>query len=105
MASQKQTKELIAELHDRGLRKKVAKSAAEAIGSGSHRTAPETVVRLTDDLKVLAQEIEDLSTGRAAKRRAAARKAAATRARKAESRSAAARKGARKRSARTAGRR
>ncbi|MBJ7455729.1 MAG: hypothetical protein JHC74_06695 [Thermoleophilia bacterium] len=99
MATSKATKDLIEDLHERGLRKKVAKSVAEAIGSGSHKTAPPAVAQVMEDLKGMADEIEDRATGRSAKRRAAGRKAAATRARKADARSAAARKGARSRTA------
>ena len=86
--------DLVDALRARGLRKKVAERAADAIGSRPRKRQPSAVTRVIDDLKGLAEEIEDRATGRSAKRKAAARKAAQTRKRKARSRSRAAKKGA-----------
>jgi len=90
-------KTLADDLHARGLRKRVARTLAGAIGSGSHTRTPDLVTRVAGDLNRLARELEDRATGRPAKRRAAARKGAETRARRAKARSNAAKKGARKR--------
>jgi hypothetical protein len=83
-------------LRARGLRKRVARSLAEATARTNRRT-PKGVKRVTSDLRALVREVEDRATGGPAKRKAAAKKAAATRKRKASQRSAAAKKAARTR--------
>jgi uncharacterized sporulation protein YeaH/YhbH (DUF444 family) len=88
--------ELFEMLRARGLRKRVARSLADATAKTNRRT-PKGVKKVTSDLRSLAREIEDRATGGPAKRKAAAKKAAATRKRKANARSAAAKKGARTR--------
>ena len=94
----KTNNDLFDRLRSAGLRKKVASSVADAVGSGRRRAAPPKAVKsVVADLKRLADEIEDRATGGPAKRKAASRKAAATRKRNAAKRSAAAKKGARTR--------
>jgi uncharacterized sporulation protein YeaH/YhbH (DUF444 family) len=88
--------ELFDTLRARGLRKRVAKSIAEATGR-ANRNTPTGVKKVANDLRALASEIEDRATGGPAKRKAAAKKAANTRKRNASKRSAAAKKGARTR--------
>jgi hypothetical protein len=83
-------------LRARGLRKRVARSLAEATARTNRRT-PKGVKKVTSDLRALVREVEDRATGGPAKRKAAAKKAAATRKRKASQRSAAAKKAARTR--------
>ncbi len=87
-------KQLADALHERGLRKRVARSVAGALGSGNAKRPPAQVARVADDLRGLAVDLENRATGRNRKRPAAAR----TRARNAEKRSVAARKAGRKRS-------
>jgi hypothetical protein len=89
--------ELFARLRAAGLRKRVAASVAEAVGSTRRGKPPKQVDRVVADLKKLAAEIEDRAKGGPAKRGAAAKKAAATRRRNAAKRSEAAKKGARTR--------
>lgn len=96
MARKSRQDELFEMLRARGLRKRVARSIADATASTSRRT-PKGVKKVTSDLRTLAREIEDRATGGPAKRKAAARKAAATRKRKATKRSAAAKKAAKTR--------
>jgi uncharacterized sporulation protein YeaH/YhbH (DUF444 family) len=88
--------ELFEMLRARGLRKRVARSLAEATARTNRRT-PKGVKRVTSDLRALVSEIEDRATGGPAKRKAAAKKAAATRKRKANQRSASAKKAAKTR--------
>jgi uncharacterized sporulation protein YeaH/YhbH (DUF444 family) len=88
--------ELFEMLRARGLRKRVARSIAEATAR-TNRNTPKGVKRVTSDLRALVGEIEDRATGGPAKRKAAAKKAAATRKRKANQRSAAAKKAAKTR--------
>jgi uncharacterized sporulation protein YeaH/YhbH (DUF444 family) len=88
--------ELFERLRASGLRKRVAKSVAEATGR-ANRNTPKGVKKVANDLRALASEIEDRATGGPAKRKAAAQKAAATRKRKANQRSAAAKKAAKTR--------
>lgn len=96
--AKKSKNQLFDRLRAGGLRKKVAGSVADAIGSGRRRTnPPKGVKNVVADLKRLADEIEDRATGGPAKRKGAARKAAATRKRNAAKRSAAAKKAARTR--------
>jgi hypothetical protein len=91
-------------LRTRGLRSSVAKMVASAMVPSRKRSQPPKAVReVVDDLRIMAGEIEDQSTGGPAKRRAAAQKAALTRSRAASKRSRAARNAAttRKRNATT----
>jgi hypothetical protein len=88
--------DLVDRLRAGGLRRKVASSVADAIGSGSSRKRPPKAVEgVIKELRNLTDEIEDRATGRTAKRKAAARKAAATRRANATKRSGAAKKVAR----------
>jgi hypothetical protein len=90
--------DLVDRLRAGGLRKRVASSVADAIGSGGSRKQPHKAVRgVIRELRSLTDEIEDRATGRTAKRKAAARKAAATRRKNAAKRSGAAKKAARTR--------
>jgi len=90
--------DLIDRLRAGGLRRKVASSVADAIGSGGTRKQPPKAIRgVINELRSLTDEIEDRATGRTSKRSAAARKAAATRRAKAAKRSTAAKKAARTR--------
>jgi uncharacterized sporulation protein YeaH/YhbH (DUF444 family) len=88
--------ELFEMLRARGLRKRVARSLADATARTNRRT-PKGVKKVTSDLRALVREVEDRATGGPAKRKAAAKKAAATRKRKASQRSAAAKKAAKTR--------
>jgi hypothetical protein len=96
MARKSRQDELFEMLRARGLRKRVARSLADAAAQTNRRT-PKRVRKVTSDLRALAREIEDRATGGPAKRKAAAKKAAATRKRKANKRSAAAKKAAKTR--------
>ena len=93
MARKSRQDELFEKLRAGGLRKRVAKSVAEATGR-ANRNTPTGVKKVASDLRALASEIEDRATGGPTKRKAAAKKAAATRKRKANQRSAAAKKAA-----------
>ena len=96
MARKSRQDELFEMLRARGLRKRVARSLADATGR-ANRNTPTGVKKVAADLRSLASEIEDRATGGPAKRKAAAKKAAATRKRNASKRSAAAKKGAKTR--------
>lgn len=96
MARKSKQEELFEALRARGLRKRVARTLAEATGRANGRT-PKSVKNVTSELRALASQIEDRATGGPAKRKAAAKKAAATRKRKANARSAAAKKAAKTR--------
>src|SRR4051794_37753146 len=96
MARKSRQEELFEMLRTRGLRKRVARSLADATGR-ANRNAPKGVRKVASDLRALASEIEDRATGGPAKRKAAAKKAAATRKRNAGKRSAGAKKAARTR--------
>ena len=96
MARKSRQDELFDKLRASGLRKRVAKSVAEATGR-ANRNTPQGVKKVANDLRALASEIEDRATGGPAKRKAAAKKAANTRKRNASKRSAAAKKAARTR--------
>jgi hypothetical protein len=90
--------DLFDRLRAQGLRSRVARTVSAAVGTGRrHANPPNAVRKVVDDLRNLANEIEDRATGGPAKRKAAAKKAAATRKRKANARSAAAKKAARTR--------
>jgi uncharacterized sporulation protein YeaH/YhbH (DUF444 family) len=96
MARKSRQDELFERLRAHGLRKRVARSLADAT-SRANRNTPKGVKKVASDLRALASEIEDRATGGPAKRKAAAKKAAATRKRKATQRSAAAKKAAKTR--------
>ncbi|MEA2424811.1 MAG: hypothetical protein QOH13_1221 [Thermoleophilaceae bacterium] len=96
MARKSRQDEIFEALRARGLRKRVARTVAEATARTNRRT-PKGVKKVTSDLRSLAREIEDRATGGPAKRKAAAKKAANTRKRKANARSTAAKKAAKTR--------
>jgi uncharacterized sporulation protein YeaH/YhbH (DUF444 family) len=96
MARKSKQDEIFEMLRAKGLRKRVARTIAEAT-SKTNRNTPKGVKKVTSDLRALARDIEDRATGGPAKRKAAAKKAAATRKRKANQRSAAAKKAAKTR--------
>ena len=96
MARKSKQDEIFEMLRAKGLRKRVARSIAEATGKTSSRT-PKVLRNAASDLKALASDLEDRATGGPAKRKAAAKKAANTRKRKANARSTAAKKAARTR--------
>ena len=83
-----------------GLRKKAAKTFAQATGRAKRGDdVPKGARKALSGLKSVVGDLEDRLTGGPAKRSASARKAARTRKRKAERRSAAAAKGAKTRTA------
>jgi hypothetical protein len=90
------TDELFERLHAQGLRRRVAKTVADATGNARRGSRPPAQVRkVVDQLRGLANEIEDRATGGdSRKRKAAGQKAAATRKKNAAKRSASAKKGA-----------
>ncbi|MEA2431097.1 MAG: hypothetical protein QOF65_1709 [Thermoleophilaceae bacterium] len=96
MARKSRQDELFEMLRARGLRKRVARSLADATGR-ANRSTPKGVKKVAADLRAMASELEDRATGGPAKRKAAAKKAAATRKRKANQRSTAAKKAAKTR--------
>jgi hypothetical protein len=96
MARKSKQDEIFEMLRAKGLRKRVARSIAEATGKTSSRT-PKVLRNAASDLKALASDLEDRATGGPAKRKAAAKKAANTRKRKANARSTAAKKAAKTR--------
>jgi hypothetical protein len=96
MATKSRQDEIFEMLRARGLRKRVARSLADATAR-TNRNTPKGVKKVTSDLRALATEIEDRVTGGPAKRKAAAKKAANTRKRNATKRSAAAKKAAKTR--------
>ena len=96
MARKSRQDEIFEALRARGLRKRVARSLAQATGR-ANRNTPKGVKKVVADLRSLATDIEDRATGGPAKRKAAAKKAAATRKRNASKRSAAAKKAAKTR--------
>jgi hypothetical protein len=89
--------ELFDRLRAKGLRKKVATTLTEAVGSARNGKPPKQVDRVVADLRALAAELEDRAKGGPQKRATAAKKAAATRKRNAAKRSTAAKKAARTR--------
>jgi DNA replication initiation complex subunit (GINS family) len=95
------TDDLVELLRARGLRRQVAKQIADAT-TGTRKRTPKQVLTLLDDLRKLADDLEDRITGGPAKRKAAAKKAAATRKRAATKRSTAAKKGAQTRAKKAA---
>jgi|SRR5947209_17405069 len=88
--------DLFKRLRDSGLRKRVARSVADAAGAADKRS-PKVVQDTVRQLRSLASELEDRATGGPAKRKAAAQKAARTRKRAATKRSTAAKKAAKTR--------
>ena len=97
MAKQSRTDELFDTLRARGLRTRVARALSDAAAAGRSgaATSQKTAQGIIDDLRSLADELEDrLTGGKAKSRKEAAQKAARTRARKATARSTAAKKGA-----------
>lgn len=88
--------EIFEMLRAHGLRKRVARTIAEATGKSTSRT-PKVLRNAASDLKALASDLEDRATGGPAKRKAAAQKAANTRKRKAKARSESAKKAAKTR--------
>ncbi len=96
MARKSRQDELFERLRAGGLRKRVARTLADA-SARTNRNTPKGVKKVTSDLRALATEIEDRVTGGPAKRKAAAKKAAATRKRNAAKRSTAAKKAAKTR--------
>jgi hypothetical protein len=97
MARRKADTDLFDRLRAGGLRKRVASTVAEAVGTTRRGKPPKQVDRVVAELKALAAEIEDRAKGGPGRREAGAKKAAATRKRNAAKRSAAAKKGARTR--------
>lgn len=98
----KKNDDLISRMRDNGMRKKVARSLGDAVERGSRgRKPPSSVQKAVDELRSLANQLEDRASGGPGKRKAAAKKAAATRKRNAAKRSASARKGARTRAAKS----
>ena len=96
MARKSKQDELFDRLRAGGLRKRAARTIADAT-KRTNRNTPKGVKKVTSDLRALAKEIEDRATGGPAKRKAAAKKAAATRKRNAAKRSAASKKAAKTR--------
>ena len=94
MAKKRDT-DLMAQLRESGLRKKVARSITDSAGQARKGKTPKLVTDTVSSLRKAATELENRVTG--PDRRAAAKKGAATRKRKAAARRASARKGARTR--------
>jgi hypothetical protein len=90
--------DLFDKLRATGMRKKVARTVAQAAEKADGRGKPPKVVRKTvKDLRSLVGELEDRATGGPEKRKAAAKKAARTRKQEALRRSEAAKRAARTR--------
>ena len=96
MAKTKRDNELYDRLRNSGLRKRVAKLAAEAVPAKG-QTKPRRAHRVADQLTYAAETIRERAGGGSRKRSQAAKKAAQTRKQKAMKRSAAGKKGARTR--------
>ena len=86
-------------IRKQGVRKSVARSAAEAsrTAKGAGDKAPKQLKKATKDLRSALDVLEDRVSGGPAKRKAAAKKAAKTRKRKERKRSEAAKKAAKTR--------
>ena len=97
MAKTSQADALFDRLRANGIRKRVARDLAGALGRADNSGASKAAHRRIGDLRSLVGELEDRAKGGPAKRKAAAKKAAQTRKRKAAARSAAARKAAKTR--------
>jgi hypothetical protein len=94
----KQDQDLFEGLRSAGVRKRVARTLADASAKATgHRKAPKPARRALAELRGVAGDLEDRISGGPQKRRAAAKKASATRKRNAAKRSAASEKGARTR--------
>ncbi|HEX2085799.1 MAG TPA: hypothetical protein VHF89_08960 [Solirubrobacteraceae bacterium] len=104
MAKQSRADELFEMLRARGLRRRVARALSDAAATGRSgaATSQKAAQSIIDDLRKLADEVEERLAGRSpSKRSQAAKKAASTRARKATARSTAAKKAAATRAKRT----
>lgn len=95
MAKARLDEDLFDRLRATGLRKRTARLIAR--GTDGRRKPASAVRSVLDDLKRVAEDVEDRSKGGPSKRSAAAKKAAQTRKRNEQKRSAAAKKGARTR--------
>lgn len=89
-------KELYQRVRDSGVRKRVARTVAEAAGKADSRT-PKALNEAAKNLRSIAAELEDRAKGGPVKRKATAQKAARTRRANAAKRSTAAKKAARTR--------
>lgn len=89
-------KELYQRVRASGVRKRVARTVAEAAGKADSRT-PKALNDAAKSLRSIAAELEDRAKGGPAKRKRAAQKAVRTRRAKATQRSQAAKKGAKTR--------
>jgi hypothetical protein len=90
-------KELYEAVRAKGVRKRVARTVAEAAGKADAKT-PQALKEAAKNLRAVAADLEDRATGGPAKRKRAAQKGARTRQAKARQRSAAAKKAAKTRS-------
>jgi hypothetical protein len=92
----KADKDLYGRLRDSGIRKRVAKLAAEAVPAKGQKK-PRAAHRVADQLTAAAETLRERAGGGSRKRSKAANKAARTRKAKAKKRSVSAKKGARAR--------
>jgi hypothetical protein len=92
----KTDKDLYGRLRDSGIRKRVAKLAAEAVPAKGQKK-PRRAHRVADQLTAAAETIRERAGGGSRKRSKAAKKGAQTRKAKAKSRSSSAKKAARAR--------
>jgi hypothetical protein len=93
----KADKQLYDKVRDSGVRKRVARLIAESAPKAKQRQsgkAPDLLRKTAEDLRAVAETLEDRANGGPAKRQAGARKAARTRKANAEKRSGAAKRGA-----------
>lgn len=88
--------ELYKKVRSSGVRKRVARTVAEAAGKADSRT-PKALNDAAKNLRSIAAELEDRAKGGPAKRKTTAQKAARTRKAKSAQRSQAAKKAARTR--------
>jgi hypothetical protein len=96
MAKTKPDSDLYGRLRDSGIRKRVAKLAAEALPAKGQKK-PKRAHRVADQLTAAAETIRERAGGGSRKRSNAAKRAARTRRAKAQTRSTSARKAARTR--------
>jgi hypothetical protein len=96
MAKTKPDKDLYGRLRSSGIRKRVAKLAAEAVPAKGQKK-PNRAHQLADQLTAAAETIRERAGGGSRKRSTAAKKASQTRKAKAAQRSASAKKAARTR--------
>jgi hypothetical protein len=94
MAKTKSDKKLYGRLRDSGIRKRVAKGAAEALPAKGQKK-PARAHRLADELSAAAEAIRQRAGGGSRKRSKAAKKAARSRKAKAAKRSSSAKRGVR----------